>query len=601
MTGVLRAMRSDDPAALLADDTDAPVWPIHDRAAEARVHAIARLFDLDVEYVAGVRATGRTPGPGAVVGVGPTTRRAAELYAHLTRRRCVEIDGPTRELPVDAEIVVVPLALLSAELLARVYAHGGPAGCVGLVTAATEAAMVQQVLTRALGGVRAAPNRGEVHVWPEAKVATAATRTGRVVGRLATARELADALGSARAVHLETHSDGLCASLGDEVLCPILGAPEAAAPAPPCVASGSCHRRGTPLAQALDDPTLLGTDAIAAPVLIASACWGVVSSPFLWNAEWSLGQRMIDHPRIAALLAPWELFFRDRVSEGPLRLAILDGAPLGEVLAHQRTAELELRRGYRWALFGDPRLRLRPGLGLGVPGRTGAPAMHGDCGAEPTSISARTRGFLSCLLDSPKLAEQRDRTEIAAERVRAALVVDADGADATTDRAELRLETATLRLITAFDGAFAHLWIGGAGLHVTSDDRRCPVCDGHARGYTSTPGPRLDHRRRLLVCTRCGIVEDADIEAPTIAARLEHETVEFVGLDEQRPWALAVKRTTLRAGETDVELHVLAAHASRVVLPHGHPRGLHFFQFALFTSAGITSLWHPVTDDTNHR
>ena len=605
MDPVIRVARTAPDRLMLSDRSGAPVWPDFSPEAHARVSEAARLFGASLVQVNAdpceserrdvAPSDAGAAGAARVVGVGAPTWRAARLYAHLTGRTFVGVQSAEECVSVNMDVVVLLYSNLTPDLLDGLHARDAAARCVGIVVAESADELVLQVLTRAVGGVLPAPNSGELCLDPDLPGSDVWTSAGVSLRHDAPPHLLNKVLRFGfSALHIDAHCDGLCASLGERILCPMDRPPsDPDDTAPPCARSGSCHRLDVPLADAVACERTISPDAFAAPLMVMSTCWGVVPSPFLWDVRWSLGYRFLQSRRVGALVATWEVVFVRPEMKSEFRRAIVSGSPIGEALVGFLAAEGANRTGFRAALFGDPRLRLRPG-----PAAPASPRRRSSSASYPAAAGLLPRIDFMCgvLATAQSVRPELAQTQAGLDLDAALVELEPRAWSGRVSR-ELanRFRTAALSFAAAWNGAFVHLWASAVKrFELHRDGRRCFACAQQAREYRAEfSSPELPPRR-LLMCAKCGIVEDAELKAPEIVPRVSGGTVAFLGAPERGDWSLVIKLTNLGNEEPIVVAHAVDDGSTTFPLPGTCPPHLHFFQFALFTGDGITCLWYPV-------
>ncbi|HEU5060872.1 MAG TPA: hypothetical protein VFU21_30285, partial [Kofleriaceae bacterium] len=329
------AVDPDPPAHdHLVDRDGEPVWPLRSPEDRQAVEVVAGLFAAELAFVRGRAGLARASWE-EVVAVGAEHEREARLHAHLTCRRFRGVRSAAA-LAIEAPpaVVVTSLDHLSPALTDAVHRGGAGPGFV----VAGAGPLRRQVLRRAAAArlvTPAAVPRADLHPFAEpvarAHPVSARGDAGDRVRALIAA--------GAGVLSVLTHSDGVDASLGDLVLCP-MGEPVAGAdPArsPSCWSSGICHRLSRPLEEALTSGRIARADEIRCRVLLWNACFTLAYPGDPLDPRWSLLARLLEAPGIGAVAIAPDLSHDTAASLEPLAAALARGVRRGDALGeHNR-------------------------------------------------------------------------------------------------------------------------------------------------------------------------------------------------------------------------------------------------------------------------
>lgn len=487
---VLRISFDPDPASEhLVDREGEPVWPLRSGEDHDALSAVASVFGAQLSATRG--RTGATrAGWEEVVAVGAEHEAEARLHAHLTGRRFRGVRSPAA-LAVEATpaVVVTRFELLTPGLVDAL--HRGGAG-PGFVVAAGESSLRRQVLRRAAAARLVAPialPRADVFPFGDP-----VTRPFPVAGRGDPGDRVRALLGAGAGVlSVLTHSDGVDASLGDLVLCP-MGEPVADAdPArsPSCWSSGICHRLARPLDEALTSGRIARADEIRCRMLVWNACFTLAYRGDPLDPRWSVLARLLEAPGIGALAIAPDLSHDSAGSLEPLAAALARGVRVGDALAEHNRHPLRRAIGARLVLFGDPRVGLPAARAATADPEPEAPAAPAP--SHTTSGWPMLETLAAADLDSPAFF---------AAPARAALATLEGGAPEQEIRERFaELLACRVRAFTQWTSLSDQTQLRGRAAP-------CPRCAGPARqvGHTMrAPGlaPRL-----VTVCPRCQVVED---------------------------------------------------------------------------------------------
>jgi hypothetical protein len=163
-----------------------------------------------------------------------------------------------------------------------------------------------------------------------------------------------------RFMGLRSHSSGVDAPLGSNVLCSIEGLEIAGDSSHflPCGSGGPCLRCPEgPIAM----PQRLSPNVIAADIVLWSVCWGVLAAGAVFDPARSLAQSFMNSRWVGALLSTYKGAMNSE-SLAPFALSLINqGASLGQVcLALNRIRCEHLSPDQAWILLGDPAVRLEP-------------------------------------------------------------------------------------------------------------------------------------------------------------------------------------------------------------------------------------------------
>lgn len=497
-----------DPAGEhLVDREGQPVWPLRSAEDHDAVARVAAVFGAELSAVHGRPGQARA-GWDEVVALGAEHEAEARLHAHLTARRFRGVRSAA-ELALEPApaVVVTSLEHLSAGLSEALHRGGAGPGFV----VAGRGPLRRQVLRRAAAAslvTRAALPRVDLF-FPFA--GDGGDRVRALLGA------------GAGVLTVLTHSDGVDASLGDLVLCP-MGEPVAGAdPArsPSCWSSGICHRLSRPLDEALTSGRIARASDIRCRVLVWDACFTLAYHSDPLDPRWSMLLRLLDAPGIGALAIAPDLSHDSPASLEPLAAALAGGVRLGDALARHNRDPLRRAIGARLLLFGDPRVAL-------AATRTGAAAADQvEKRAAPAAAPLASSGWP--MLETLAWAEQ-DSPAFFAEPARAALAALENAAP------EREIREHFAELLACRVRAFTQ-WAS-----LSDPDRLrgrtapCPRCGGPARqmGHTmraSGLSPRL-----VTVCPRCQVVEDMPLGCDLTVA-IAGDQIAIAGTLPRSDWA----------------------------------------------------------------
>jgi len=341
-----------------------------------------------------------------------------------------------------------------------------------------------------------------------------------VLGRNASAQEIRDALGSGSGIlHILTHSDGIDAFLGPLTLCPIDQPPENAdgASSPLCQLTGICHRHDVPVQQAQQLDILVPPEAIAARVLVCQTCWGVLSQNPIINHAWGIGTRLFESPKLGVIITTWGVIIPSRWNLEKMFSDLLQGQPVGQALGSFLRSPVGQQSGIRMCLMGDPRVRL-PKLNT-VTHREHV--MH--ILPRPAEVAAtddpKEIAFFRAYLKA-QIPGQPNQLSEPAQRLLS--TIESYGIDVRRgalsddihDSASQNLRREVLHYMLRRGGLPVHDWIKLAEQpQVIDSHSSCYICGLRTQVFKACLHIVGMPQRRLTICQRCGLIEDAPLLA----------------------------------------------------------------------------------------
>ncbi|MBB4001887.1 hypothetical protein [Aurantimonas endophytica] len=317
-----------------------------------------------------------------------------------------------------------------------------------------------------------------------------------LAGRHADPEALRSLLGHGKSlVCLTGHGDGIDGDLGPLVLCPLdrdFLATGTMRP-PTCRVSGHCHRCDARLGSQILKLRQLHPSAIRARAMIWNTCVGWPSRKSFVDRTHGAGMRLAVSTSIGALVTTSRISLASPVTIDALCAALVRGVPIGEAVAGHNASAQARRAGHRLLLFGDPLLRVAPGLAR-------------DAAPQPRLRPAQPA----------RQAEQRLAVEAPPDRVadtRLVATIARLHAEVDEDR---RADFAELCTALAREGLESHWARVGASIDVTP--AVCPHCRAPANRHALQVAASAT--RHLVICRRCEVAADIP-ERPLIAVRLQ--------------------------------------------------------------------------------
>jgi hypothetical protein len=360
----IAVMDAGDVGDRLLAHAGAPAWPVRNPAELSALEQAAAIAGLQVQLVSATAAD-EPRGSELVVGVGRETAVIARLYAHLTGRQVAYAEDVASGVARDPAVIVVMEHALTVAVLDLLSQRASEGHVIGVITGHDADTLRLQALVRSIAArasTRAPPAR--VSLFPMLANPPQAEPADGILDPRAPGDIVRAALGrGAGVLTLMSHSDGIDAGLGVLVLCPMDRTPAHPDPRrlPRCQERGTCHRaRGIPIDQMIAGPKHVAPEALAARVMLYATCWGVLPSRSFDDNAWSLGRRMLNNPRIGALISSWDAQWYDPADVLAFARQVAAGCKVGLAVNQLLTSASARRTGLRMCLFGDPEIRQAP-------------------------------------------------------------------------------------------------------------------------------------------------------------------------------------------------------------------------------------------------
>ncbi len=530
----------------LLDGSGQPVWPLPDEVARRAVEDYVQVVSCELSDVQARVARAAPRRSDVVVAIGNEVEEAAELYGHLTLRRTV-VAGNLRQIfehGVPAVIVTNPDAL-GPRLMQALYEHRSYRIAPGLVCAENTSDLMVQVLVRTAAAHLAGASRGFVEVYPWSDIDTVVKgRICLVGGRAETALTLERITSGCEALTILTHSDGVDALIGPDLLCCSMHRPAPhtdMARAPYCYVTNHCNRRNTSVEEALASGYIIPPERLAARLFLWASCFGVLSQDSDPDRRWGMMFPMLNGSRLGAIITSWGPLFPSRPEIGPLLQALYRGSPVGSALARFNTSRHARRGGLALCLFGDPDVRIPPASAVVVddlPYRS--TFRHGPISREDHAGAL----FLAAVLANALGNDSSSDESVALGRVALPMVrryqhLAANG-ESPEDDVGAPMREGVLAFLAVYRGLLSADWIRLAERRRSRLSGDCANCGlpTHVQVFAfRTPGLES---RQLRVCPRCSITADMPTSA-SYAMRLRGETLYLDGDLPLSNWAARLR------------------------------------------------------------
>jgi hypothetical protein len=487
----------DPRGTILVDRRGAPVWPISSAAEFEKISTFCETYGISLRHVSG-RLAQASAGNGTVAAFGDRYESEARLYAHLTGRGW-RLFRSAEDILADpgVEIIIAHAESLN-DIFLSALTMGDRPRTPGIICEIPPFPLRPQTLIRAAAAARLPVRTVSALLFPTKKqIVLRGTRAVPFFGRSSALRLKALASGRASYLAIMTHSDGVDAFLGHQVICAMRGLPDGidrrARQAPSCVSGGRCHRAGVAIGEIGTSDRLLPVGEIRSWIVTMGMCWGMMLEDDLVAPEWSLGAQLINSSSIGALVTTWKIALDHPENHLALENRIAAGAPVGEALADMHRTSSARRLLTAMCLFGDPRTRAFDG----------SPVLSIPVGERPATKAralCQKQDFLNYC--AGKLYGEERLGQIASDGAASPVAVR---------RARMPSGASLVRALAASERSLADLWMPDSLLRPLKRKATCWICRGKTRKATVYIGrfPGRDFPpRRISICPLCGIIED---------------------------------------------------------------------------------------------
>lgn len=506
----------EKPSGRFYQKNGQPVWPIRNAREREALQRMVSTLGGAVEIVS--RADEKLlSGPELVVGLGTGSHEHARLYAHLTHRGCMTVEGieEISEVPRVA-VVVTTFPYVNERLLDLLYDRDPMTTAPGLIFSYADEDLPLQVLARsaALFCSHTSLRRRRVDVNPIIDFGVEMSPEYLFVGGRAEPSEFREALScTAGVLTLYTHSDGIDAYLRkDLVLCPIESANSSEQLLPSCVLSGICHRCSRPISEVLGTDVLLAPEIVRAHVFIYCVCWGLYPSPGVHSPGFSLSRRFLQSFTIGALLTSWEINIQSLPVTARLFHDVARGLPLGEALALHLSSEEARSSHHKLCLIGDPSMRLSqsdiqdPLKGIQAFKKPPGPSQRCMAGLGLLRLMVHHYGKQCCPSSNGDASSNIMATVAEYETMLA-------GGSRYNPGTAARFRREMVEYLASQDTMLSKSWTKFAGeTRVLPEKTPCPICGRRTIARVSSLRILDAVSRRETMCPSCGSIEDSPVD-----------------------------------------------------------------------------------------
>lgn len=528
---------------LFYTSSGAPVWPVRNTKESQALEQVANVFASNLRTVRARKGALPNPGREIVIAIGKELSSYARLYAHLTRRKWSSVtDG--EELVrrgYQPHVVITRTAGLNASVLENLTAPGRKTA-PGIICGDSANELHMQVLIRSAAAHLCGPLEvPRVDFFPLRDERTITARDCILIGSHTPPDVVRRTLaGEAGVLTIHTHSDGIDAYFGtDLVMCAVEHnlTRSVEALAPPCLHTGVCYRRKTPIDEAKKKANFFSPSEFAARVLILDTCHGFRLPGGVVDPRWGYASHLLNNARLGAIVLTWEIIVIEAEDKNVIADRLVRGSTIGQAMSSFMNAPSAKQKGLRFCLFGDPRVRIayqktKPKL----------PAKRRRSFAETRlQHTSQPAGFEVGLLHSCLEIGMRHEAVIRSSYAERALrlVKDYEFAMATGKPLEGSNSSPGARMRKACLNYFFNRGELYEDWHVLADYQRvirqshnCPHCGTFVKSYIANMWKVGAGSRRLVACPHCDIIEDAPLG---INIRMSIENGNVVHLSGELP------------------------------------------------------------------
>jgi hypothetical protein len=464
------------------------------------------------------------PLPGSVVASDSSLEPFGKLYAALTGRTSEATGSFENAAPGTPLVVIAMRSSTDSAFLQKYYSHEQtqPIGIVVVLSIKdARIAIIRAALAAVTAAAAAAKDPGAI---PSTAYFDAWNRTpkgalhfDRRLGADATPSEIRGLLGKGcDLLAINAHSDGVDASLGRAVLCPL----ESEGPLaddrklrPECLEANRCHRFNQSIGQALAEPRRIKPEEMSARVLVLNSCWGVMPAGGPVHTSYSLFSALMRTEKIDCIVAPWSVIATTSEMMQPLIEAIRCGTPIGAAALAFNRSDTAKQTATRIAVFGDPCFAIR---------RPATEMVPEPVTAQLPDPAFAQIFFLRTVLESWGRHSNGESRERVGKAIK--LYTEAEGLAA---RAPLpvallpRLTKPFLELSLEFNAGISHHWIPIATAQHSEWSSPCWCCGTRTTTIVFKFRVSAVANRRVTLCDVCGVIRDESMGATQRTLRLD--------------------------------------------------------------------------------
>jgi hypothetical protein len=507
-------------AGCLIHDGGVPVWPAHDPETFKSLNKLARAAGVRLKEVKGL--SGKTRGGGRLVfALGREAEPAARLYAHLTLRhvRVIESGALVAGSRRRPDVLVTTPAMVDARLMDALYTNARGRTVPGIICGSPDGGLIKQVIVRAAAArLGDSPRNRFVELYPTAPFERARLSGRLVLGGGATAAEVREALtAGADVVTILSHGDGVDALLNPALtLCPMDELPPGvtAERAPYCQVTGLCFRHGVSVEKALRSGLTLSPRAIDARILVLGVCHGVLCAQGEIDPSWGYLHALLSNGRLGALVTSWSVVTPSPAMLKPLLSSLYSGETLGRATARLNNSPLARKFGVRFCLFGDPDIRVKTAACRPAPARRAKRVKKAEGTGRHSQVNFGDLSFLRAYVVSAASKCSGPLAALAEDALRAVHSYEAGAwggkeVEGPGDALGERMRKAVLDFLYQRGTVISHDWVNLSVSQQPLPRTPCFNCGLLVNGTVYKFRLPSIAPRRLRICARCSIIEDA--------------------------------------------------------------------------------------------
>lgn len=528
-----------------------PVWPVQTTAELAALKSLCHVLGSSLEVASAIFTPHQIAHAEVVVGVGERVSNETALYAFLTSRVPRVVCGieELHDDPLPSVVVAEPQDV-NLELFDALYGRMDGDRATGIVCEGAGVALRQQVLLRAAAAAfQAEPAVRRIDYNGFYPLAEERDSGITQLGKLSPRDVVRDCIKSGAGVlAIDTHSDGVDAFLGtDLMVCNVPSPPVDVAPqhSLSCTNQGECHRLECSVEEALARNALLRPAEFRCCILVWNTCYSWIVDTDVLDRRWGILSALLRSSTIGAIVAVPGIYFNVESHDHRNQLsdALASGLNVGTAVAQANHAPRMKHFRQYYTLFGDPRTRLVSISDSISPlndvahlvtrsGSQNPVGEHDNVSSERAPMASRTTSqsgglsFLACLIRQ-QLARLNVREKTAGSawdekytnRTLKAFNEFCQFTESTRNRNEspaivaAKLRREWVSFLVTYGHPISN-WQEFARLdELYVEPRICPNCSKPARAYVTQLIIPETEDRRVTICQRCRLIEDAPVSS----------------------------------------------------------------------------------------
>lgn len=347
-----------------------PVWPIVHKSQLSLLRQITTTYNSNLEEIAETDNNQKRTNPSEFVYVFQSDLKDyGELYAHLTNRKCLQVElDNLLSLNLNNAVIICFHKELNNDLLSSLYQNQNTYS-PGLIIGHNIEEIHDQILMNSaslmLSSTHVYNNINRLDLFPGLKInKTLKPSNNHIIlaGNLPT-QEIQRRLSNFNndLTQIFTHSDGVDMSLGKAVMCPLINDfPNIDNKNPSCVITSHCHRIKKDIRVALNSDLLISPDMIKSKIFISHICWGILFSKNVIDPRWGIVRSFLKNPNIGVCITTWKAVRSNFDTLEDLIHDMLKGHSVGQAISNFNNSSNSRKHDINLCILGDPKFKLNP-------------------------------------------------------------------------------------------------------------------------------------------------------------------------------------------------------------------------------------------------